>query len=111
MTTRMKPQPAALLVDEQRLRVWLRTANVGDVIEYHRGFLALDRGKESPLGEERGLELDRVAGMLLALAQTGHGHLLQRRHGVADYSYLFVARSRPDRTPAAFKHLTSEGRP
>jgi hypothetical protein len=32
------------------------------------------------------------------LSKDGRGHLLQRRHGEGDYTYLFVLRRHPDRT-------------
>jgi hypothetical protein len=36
-----------------------------------------------------------VANTLWGLAKAGRGHLLQRRHGESDYSYLFVLARRP----------------
>jgi hypothetical protein len=94
MATRLRPQRASLLVDEKGLRAWLATAKSGDVIEYHRGVLAIDRlARGSRLGERNGQELNRVADLLFAMTGAGRGHLLQRRHGDGDYSYLFVLRS------------------
>jgi hypothetical protein len=88
----MKLHRASMLVNEEGLRTWLGQANAGDVLEYHRGYLAMDRVAGSRLGEEARRELDRVANKLFALASSSHGHLLQRRHGDGDYSYLFVVR-------------------
>lgn len=88
---RALPPRVPLLVDEAELARWLATARRGDLLEYHRGVLAIDRlfyaGR--PGGEHR-RQLDRVANILLALAQEGGGHVLQRRHGDGDYSYIFV---------------------
>jgi hypothetical protein len=75
------------LVDLER---WFSTAEPGSDIAYHRGFLALDRGAGSRLGEDAGEELDRVASALMATAEAGHVHLIQTRHGAYDYTYLAV---------------------
>jgi len=90
-----RPPVARLSIDTKELQAWLLTAKAGDVLEYHRGALAIDRlpagGRLA--GRER-RELDAVADTLWRLANTGQGHLLQRRHGDGDYSYLFVLSSR-----------------
>ncbi len=98
VNTRAAPRPPGIRRDAllptttlASLEEWLATARPGAAMEYHRGFLALDRGKGSPLGEERGLELDRVAAALMTMAEAGQIHLVQRRHGGADYTYVAVA--------------------
>lgn len=97
-----RPPRVILRVNEAELRRWFATAETGTVLEYHRGALVADRLRQaSRLSEKDRRELDRVADAVLALARSGHGYLLQRRHGVGDYSYLFVARRRPHRTTAA----------
>ena len=53
---------------------WLVQAKPGDRLEYHRGYLAMDRGVGSRLGEEAGRELDRVATALMAMAEAGDVH-------------------------------------
>ena len=93
MTIRTIPHRASLLLDERGLRAWLATAEAGDVLEYHHGILAIDRlvhGSRLPDQDRR--QLNRVASVLMGLAEAGHGYLLQRRHGHGDYSYLFVNR-------------------
>ena len=93
MTERIKPPRVSLLVGEEELRGWLADGSGGDTLEYHRGVLGVDRmrpGSRLPDGDRR--ELDRIARSVLALAEAGRGHLLQRRHGNGDYSYLFVLR-------------------
>jgi hypothetical protein len=83
-------------------RVWLARAEPGDRIEYHRGFLALDRIKGmSSLNDSERRKLAAVAGQALALADGGKLHLLQERHGDSDYSYWAVARA-PARSPSRF---------
>jgi hypothetical protein len=74
-------------------RGWLARAKPGDRIEYHRGFLALDRIKGmSSLNDAERRKLAAVADQALALADGGKLHLLQERHGNGDYSYWAVAR-------------------
>ena len=84
---RIRPTLKATIAD---LENWFAAAAPGDALEYHRGFLAMDRSVGSRLGEDDRKELDRVANSLFALAGSSRGHLLQRRHGDGDYSYLFV---------------------
>ena len=72
-------------------RAWLARARRGDRLEWHRGFLAIDRIKgTSPLREAERLKLAAVADHALALADLGELHLLQQRHGTGDYSYWAV---------------------
>jgi len=102
MPDRTRPPRIILRVNETELHRWLASAENGAVLEYHRGALAADRLRHATrLGDKDPRELDRVAETVLTLAQSGHGYLLQRRHGMGDYSYLFVARGRHDRTTAA----------
>ena len=77
-----------------RLRAWLARARRGERLQWHRGFLAIDRIKgTSPLREAERLKLAAVADHALALAERGVLHLLQQRHGDGDYSYWAVARA------------------
>ena len=78
---------------------WFLTAGASNTVLYHSGYLALDRGPGSRLGKEAGAELDRIATALMAMAEAGHVHLVQRRYGPVDYSYMVVAR--PARPKAA----------
>src|SRR5690606_9690159 len=96
MTVRTRPYPARLLTDEKQLGIWLSNAHPRDVLEYHRGFLVIDRDAHtSRLGEPERRQLDRVAELLFSLAASGRGHLLQRRNDRNDFSYLFVFSPRP----------------
>jgi hypothetical protein len=73
-------------------RGWLARAKPGERLEYFRGLLALDRVKgTSSLGEAERRKLAAVADYASALAGQGTLHLLQKRHGHADYSYWAVA--------------------
>jgi hypothetical protein len=73
---------------------WLARAKPGERLEYHRGFLALDRIKgTSSLKEAERRKLAAVADHALALADRAELHLLQERHGNGQYSYWAIARA------------------
>lgn len=82
--------PARLPLSLGDLERWFSTAKAGDTIEYFRGFLCLDRGAGSRLGDDAGEELEHIATALMAMAEGGHVHLVQRRHGPFDYGYIAV---------------------
>lgn len=86
----MASPPARLPLTLGHLERFLSTANAGDMIEYFRGFLALDRGAGSRFGDDAGEELDHIATALMVLAEAGRVHLVQRRHGPFDYTYFAV---------------------
>ena len=91
------------------LLAWLGQAAVGDILEYHRGFLALDRSScGDPTGEHDRIALGRVAICALRLADRGLVHLLQRRLCSDRFSYLAVARPRADATPLSLITQVSE---
>jgi hypothetical protein len=80
------------------------------ILEYHRGYLALDRtafGRFADIPVRRALSL--LGSRAHDLAERGLVHLVQYRHGPEDYSYFAVARSRgkgalPDFAP----HVVTE---
>jgi hypothetical protein len=87
-------------ITEIELCAWLAQAVPDDVLEYHRGFLPLDRSRAGGrLRERDAIELSRVADRVWLVAELGLVHLLQRRNGPADYSYLLVARPRSSSQP------------
>jgi len=83
-------------------RAWLQRAEPGACLEYHRGLLSLDRSPESDLPEARRRTLSRVANLALEAADRGRVHLVQRRNGPFDFSYLAIKASRGPHTLAAF---------
>ena len=86
---------------------WIGQAMPGDVLEYHRGFLAHDVSPQSKhrSDDERG-ELLRIARRAWWASEKGLVHLVQRRHRDGDYSYLVVARPKPK--PASTASSSSE---
>ena len=82
--------PVGLPLTLAALERFLSTAKAGDTIEYFRGFLCLDRGAGSRFGDNAGEVLDHIATALMTMAEAGRVHLVQRRHGPFDYTYLAV---------------------
>ncbi len=94
--------------DETALCAWLGQAAPGDIIEYHRGFLAIDAVPQSArLPERQRQELVRVARRAIWAADNGFAHPVQRRHGTDDYSYFLIARPRPRGRCVALETLTT----
>lgn len=83
-------------ITETELCGWLGQAAPGDRLVYHRGFLALDCAPTAGRFPERERgELLRVARRALFAAENGLVHLVQRRNGPDDFTYLLIARPRP----------------
>ena len=76
---------------------WLLRALPGQQLEYHRGHLIWDRSPASALAEGERRALARVADAAWHAADDGLVHLMQRRNGELDFSYLAVkaATARP----------------
>ncbi|HLI12757.1 MAG TPA: hypothetical protein VKY65_14285 [Alphaproteobacteria bacterium] len=97
-----KLRTARLRIKEIDLCGWIGQAMPGERLEYHRGFLALDVTEQGTrLAERDRTELVRVARRAWWAAELGLVHLVQRRHGPDDYSYLAIARPKPRRVPAS----------
>ena len=93
-------------IKELDLCAWLGQAVPGDVLEYHRGFLALDTTQHgSRLSETARNELARVGRRAFWAAEQNIAHLVQRRVGQDDFSYLAIARPRPKKAHAALSSL------
>jgi hypothetical protein len=87
---------------------WLSQAAPGEAIEYHSGFLVLDVDPRiTSLGNADRLELIQVAARALWASDKGLVHLVQRRLGENRFSYLAIARPRPD-TPTLSSLLLAE---
>lgn len=81
---------------------WLNQAEPGDALEYHRGYLVLDRvPSEKDLPDVRRAELDLLANCAMRAAEHDLVHLVQRRNAPWDFSYLAIARARPTKAPVA----------
>jgi hypothetical protein len=73
-----------------RLWSWLARAEPGAALEYHRGLLILDRSPASELSEDERRTVARIADAALGAAGDRLVHLVQRRHGPFDFSYVAI---------------------
>jgi len=76
---------------------WLSQAKPNDTLEYYRGLLAADREPVTGrLSKAECLVLREVANFARRAADKGRLHLVQRRLGEDRFSYLTIARPRPE---------------
>ncbi|MBF0562272.1 MAG: hypothetical protein HQL37_09680 [Alphaproteobacteria bacterium] len=98
--------PVRLPITETSLCAWLGQAAPGDTLTYHRGALAHDRTSyASRIPEAERIELVRTSRRALWAFGRGLVHLVQRRHGEDDYSYILVARPRSRKVAASLPAL------
>jgi hypothetical protein len=95
-----RPQldPRASLTSFNR---WLLRAPPGDQLEYHRGMLNRDRSPASGMSDEQRRVVARIADAALRAAEDGLIHLVQRRNGPFDFSYMAVCADRGPRRQRA----------
>ena len=85
------------VMTEIELCAWLSQAAPQDALEYHRGFLVLDVDPRiSRLANSDRLELVQVASRAWWAAEKELVHLVQCRCGENQFSYLAIARPRPE---------------
>jgi hypothetical protein len=85
---------------------WLAIAEPGDALEYFRGYLARDvTAHARRLSEHNRVELARLASCVWWAGEQKLVHLVQRRHGPDDYSYLAIRRSKPKKALASHSSL------
>jgi hypothetical protein len=73
---------------------WLARAKPGEQLEYHRGLLTWDRSPASGHADGDRRALGKVADAVFRAAADGCVHLVQRRHGPFDFSYLAIKAGR-----------------
>jgi hypothetical protein len=73
---------------------WLERARAGEQLEYHRGLLTRDRSPASELADDDRRALAEIADAVFRAAESGRVHLVQRRHGPFDFSYLAIKAGR-----------------
>ncbi|WP_292611470.1 hypothetical protein [Nitrobacter sp. 62-13] len=106
MITVVQFPPHKLRLTETELCGWIGQAAPGEALEYYRGFLALDTFSQAKrLTERERAELMRVARRAWWASEQKLIHLVQRRHGADDYSYLAIARSKPKQASASLSSL------
>lgn len=98
-----------LIMNEVSFAAWIAQAEAGEILKYHRGFLVIDTDKaRTQLKEADRVRLLALARRAMHAAELGLVHLVQRRHGDGDYSYVAVARPRPKKRPASIAQLLIE---
>lgn len=81
---------------------WIAQAGPGDVLEYHRGALAIDRlPVMSKLPRAECDRVDALAARAWTAAEQRLVHLVQHRLGPDRFSYLAIARPKPRDADAA----------
>ena len=88
---------------------WLSQAAPGEILEYHKGLLCLDRGGfETDRNNKLSHTLNLLANRAYDLAERGFVHLVQRRIGPDTFSYLAIARPLPQGKAVDSTTLLSE---
>ena len=107
-TTRLARQHSTVrpAITEIELCAWLAQADPDDVLEYYRGLLAVDRAPYGqPMSAKDRFALGLLGDRAMRLADHGFVHLLQRRLGPDNFSYLAIARPRPRTSPVLLSSL------
>ena len=92
------PATTALIIDVAGFEGWLRAAHPGSRITFHRGLLCVDRRQRSDMPHDPArAALNRLANRAMRASGQGLVHLVQERHGDADYSYLAIRTRAPAR--------------
>jgi hypothetical protein len=105
----LMPDTTPAILSEEDLCAWVSQAEPGEAIEYHRGFLCIDRCGADRFGAPiDAASLNRLANRALVLAEAGFVHLIQQRIEVETFSYLAIARPQPEGTVPAAAVLLSE---
>ena len=91
------------------LCAWIAQAVPGEILEYHRGALCVDRKVEiSKLGLKECERIDHLADRALDAFDAGLVDLVQERLGPDHYRYLAIARSKTEATEQALSHMLME---
>jgi hypothetical protein len=94
----------------ERFRRWLMRSAPGASLEHHRGHLIWDRAPASDLSEDERQIVARLADAVFSAAEQGLVHLVQRRNGPFDFSYLAIKAS-PGTHRLAAPAAPPDGRP
>ena len=91
MTCRLRePAPSSAAISLGGFNRWLLRAQPGQQLEYHRGMLTRDRSPASGMSDGNRRAVARIADAALQAAEDGLVHLVQRRNGPFDFSYVAV---------------------
>jgi hypothetical protein len=87
---------------------WLARSEPGGALEYHRGLLILDRSPASELSEDERRTVAKIADAVLGAAEDRLVHLVQRRNGPFDFSYVAI-KAAPARARRVSRPLSGAG--
>jgi hypothetical protein len=87
---------------------WLARSEPGAALEYHRGLLILDRSPASELSEDERRTVAKIADAALGAAEDSLVHLVQRRNGPFDFSYVAI-KAAPVRDKRARRLIPAAG--
>ena len=105
----LMPDAPAMITSEDDLCAWVSQAEPGEAIEYHRGFLCIDRSGIDRFGAPvETPALNQIAQRAYALSEAGFVHLVQRRIETESFSYLTIARPQPEGAVPTAAILLSE---
>ena len=90
MTSAERNQTGPRVGSVAEFRGWLARTGYCPWFEYHRGLLTWDRSPASGLAEGDRHALSRIADAVFQAAEQGQVHLVQRRHGPFEFSYLAI---------------------
>lgn len=101
------PDPGpAVTINEIGFCAWVAQAEPGEVLIYHRGFLAVDADKTiSRLSGEARSALRHLADTAFRAAQQDLVHLVQTRIATDRFAYIAIARPKPHRAAAVAASL------
>ena len=105
MTSSEQSLPPVRRCTKTEFRAWLARARPGEQIEYHLGLLTWDRSPASGLTENARRVLGGVADAALEASENRLVHLVQRRNGPLDFSYLAIKAGRGAGTASAVSRL------
>jgi hypothetical protein len=91
MTSTMRDRTSPrVLSSVAEFRGWLARNGACPWFEYHRGVLICDRSPGSKLSDADRRRLAKIADAVFQAAEKGQVHLVQRRRGPFDFSYLAI---------------------
>jgi hypothetical protein len=101
------------LVSVAEFRGWLARAESCSWFIYHRGVLIWDRSPASALSDDHRRALAKIADAALSAAADGLVHLVQRRNGPFDFSYVAikVVPARGKRVPRSLQNAGADDLP
>jgi hypothetical protein len=96
------------LISAAEFRGWLARAASCSWFEYHGGLLIWESAPASALSDEHRRALAKMANAVFQAAEQGEVHLVQRRNGPFDFSYVAI-KARPARGKRVLRSVPAAG--